>query len=583
MSELKVEKVLVKPTQYTANTLYFLGSVADPNVILEIGFASKTGSHCNWVVNQDAIQSYINSIRNQPNGLAGLDSSGFVMTTNAPVLDRLLIYYGIPISWRNMWDATAVINDIASKYEVWVVGATYQNPTDANYATTQQIITGVKAKGVKVWGYVPTGLNTSGLTQAQMATKVDQWVALGVDGIFLDEFGFDYTNTRQRQIDIVNYVHSKGLPYCANSWVYEDTVCDNISELTWPTNDWRYVNFQTYNPTNLTLPRNTTDCYLLENFCFDNTAVSNMWDTQERAALILTRNATKHMKLWAVATLAEVVGSPGTIDFTKTGGLTRLEDIEMYVGANAYLYDIGTIGIAGYSYGSSGYPVVFDIPKLPARSSAPTAVASIDYTKGVFSRGFGKTSITVTNIANTQKVDVVGDISLVTTPVTGNHTHTAAQIVDMWKPTIKKMTNTQASTVVAAAIIPQLTTPMVANGVYEVEGFLSFLTAATTTGMLAGFNTPTGNVCHLEITVPITNTAVASQLRKIFPNGTETNIGSVLGTGVSSTTSVQTAHIRGIVTCGSTAGDFNLTFATEVAGSAATLQIGSMLKVQRIA
>ena len=82
--------------------------------------------------------------------------------------------------------------------------------------------------------------------------------------------------------------------------------------------------------------------------------------------------------------------------------------------------------------------------------------------------------------------------------------------------------------------------------------------------------------------MPITNTAVASQLRKIFPNGTETNIGSVLGTGVSSTASVQTAHIKGIVTCGSTAGDFNLTFASEVAGSAVTLQIGSMLKVQRI-
>lgn len=583
MSNLKVEKVTERPTTFVANTLYFLGSPSDPNVILEVGFASKTGSHCNWIVNQMIIQNYIASLRNQPNGLAGVDSSGFVMTTTAPVLNRLLIYYGFPIAWRNMWDTASIIDDIASKYEVWVVGDTYQNPADANYATTQQIIAGVKAKGVKVWGYVPTGQNTSNLTQAQMATKVDQWVTLGVNGIFLDEFGFDYANTRQRQINIVNYIHSKGLPYCANSWVYEDTACDNISELSWPTNDWRYVNFQTYNPTNLALPRNSTDCYLLENFCFDNTAVSNMWDTQERTALILTRNATKHLNLWAVATMAEVGASPGTIDFTKTGGITRLEDVEMYVAANAYLYDIGTIGIAGYSYGSSGFPVVFDIPKLPARSTAPTLPASIDYTNGVFSRGFGKTSITVTNIANTQKVDVIGEITLTTTPVTGNHTHTASQIVDLWKPTIKTMTSTQASTVTAAAIIPQLTTPMVANGVYEVEGFLSFLSISTTTGMLAGFNTPSGTVCHLEITVPITSTAVASQLRKIFPNGNESNIGSVLGTGVTSTASVQTAHVKGIVTCGATAGDFNLTFATEVAGSAVTLQIGSMLKMQRIA
>ena len=367
------------------------------------------------------------------------------------------------------------------------------------------------------------------------------------------------------------------------AWVFEDVVCADIAELGFPVDDWRYINFQSYNPTNLPLPFTAADSYLVENFCIDNNGVLNAVNGQQRCLDIQTRNKTKGIDLWAVAVLAEPATPNGSPLYTKTGTLKSVKDISAYIAANAFLLDIRTVGIGGYSYGSSGYPVIFDIPKLPARSSAPTAAASIDYTNGVFSRGFGKTSITVTNIANTQKVDVVGDISLVTTPVTGNHTHTAAQIVDMWKPTIKKMTSTQASTVVSAAIIPQLTTPMVANGVYEVEGFLTFLSAATTTGMLAGFNTPAGTVCHLEITVPITNTAVASQLRKIFPNGNETNIGSVLGTGVTSTTSVQTAYIKGIVNCGSTAGDFNLTFASEVAGSAVTLQIGSMLKVQRIA
>ena len=581
-SFLKTKKVLVKPTApYTPDTLYLVANAVNPNTVIEVGISDNTGTTCMWTVNPSYIQAYIDSIKNVANGVAGIDSSGYLMGSTAPVLDRLLIYYGYPIAWRNMWDANAIIADISSKYEVWVVGDTYQNPADANYATTVQIINGVKAKGVKVWGYVPTGQNTSNLTLAQMQTSVDQWVTIGVDGIFLDEFGFDYANTRSRQISIVDYVHGKGLPYCANAWVYEDVACDNISELTWPSNDWRYVNFQTYNPTNLALPRNSTDIYLFENFCYDNTAAGNLWDTQERAELILARNATKNLKLWAVAVLAE--STPGVIDTTKTGSLTRIEDIQMYVAANAYNYSIGTIGIGGFSFGTSGYPIEFDIPKLPARSAASTQAVSSNYTTGVFTRTFGKTNISVHNLNNVQSVTITGDLTMSTAPTTGNHNHTASQITDLWKPTVKKLTAAQAVSVVTMTDVTELTIPMVAGGVYEVEAFISFRTAATTTGCAIGYNTPTGSDVRVEISVPIVNTAATSNLRKIFPNGTETNIGSVIGTGVTSTTSTQTAMIRGIVTCGSTAGDFKVTFASEVAASAVTLQIGSTLKLRRIA
>ena len=117
------------------------------------------------------------------------------IVTGLPKLNPLLIYYGYPIAYKGIWDAAAVAQEISNNYKYWVVGDTYQIPTHVEYASTVSIINAVRANGVIVYGYVPIGLNTSGLSIAQIRTRIDQWMTIGVDGIFLDEFGFDYENT----------------------------------------------------------------------------------------------------------------------------------------------------------------------------------------------------------------------------------------------------------------------------------------------------------------------------------------------------------------------------------------------------
>lgn len=149
-------------------------------------------------------------------------------------------------------------------------------------------------------------------------------------------------------------------------------------------------------------------------------------------------------------------------------------------------------------------------------------------------------------------------------------------------PTIDKLTATQQSTATALANITQLVEAMVANATYEVEAFVIFQSAATTTGLNLGFTSPAGSTNLLEITVPVTTTAAATQLRKIFPNAGESVSGSVLGTGVTATASNHTAHVMGFIHTGATAGNFQLQFASEVAGSAVTLQIGSTLVMKRL-
>lgn len=156
-------------------------------------------------------------------------------------------------------------------------------------------------------------------------------------------------------------------------------------------------------------------------------------------------------------------------------------------------------------------------------------------------------------------------------------------VTGFWAATVDELTGTQASSVLALANVTQLVEPMVANGIYRVDCFVTFRSAATTTGINLGFTSPTGTICQLEVVVPITSTAAASQLRTTFPNSAATNTGNVLGTGVTTINNNQTARISGIVHCGSTPGDFQIQFASEVNASAITLQIGSSLVMQRIA
>lgn len=321
-------------------------------------------------------------------------------------LSPLLIYYGFPIAYKGLWVRNAVISEIAANFTHWVVGHTYQEPTHESYADTVAIVQGVRALGVKVYGYIPLGVSSYNYTQNQMRTHTDQWAAIGVDGIFLDEFGFDYGNTRARQKAIVDYVHSKSLVVVANAWTVYDFSADNISELPFPSNDWRYTNYATGNPANIALTRLPTDVYLVENFCFDNTAPGNMFDVQERCEMVRSVATAKNFVVWALAVFGE--STPGVLDSSLLGNSGTLENAGAYISANAFLYDFKVCGSGGFSFGSGGTPIWAPLYDLPAGAGEPTGIASGNYTTGVFTRTFGSVKITVNNLT-AQTVYVTGD------------------------------------------------------------------------------------------------------------------------------------------------------------------------------
>ena len=342
------------------------------------------------------------------NGMSILGGGDIVITNGdelaVPRLNSLLVYYGYPIAYKGIWNADAIVAEISASHDYWVVGHTYQDPAHAEYASTVAIMRGVRAAGVKLYGYIPLGTNSYNYTVAQIEAITDQWMAIGVDGIFIDEYGFDYGNTRQRQVDVVNMIHTKGLPICANAWVMEEFVTDSLAETGWPSGDWRYARWQEWNPTNIPSPAQPGDSYLFENFCYNHLGPTAVWDTQERAERARALALQNDVSVWGVAVFAET--TPGTLDTAKLGSLATLPAAGEYISANAYLYDISVVGSGGFSFGANGTPLWAPLRQLSESAQLPVSPAKNNYTDKTGVRSFGPVRVKVINSATIQAVEV---------------------------------------------------------------------------------------------------------------------------------------------------------------------------------
>jgi hypothetical protein len=171
---------------------------------------------------------------------------------------ELLIYYGWLNSFnsaQNGWDNEKVAQDMA-KYRLLVFGDGIQDSGHGDYANTQIIIPRVKALNnySEIYGYVTVNQDYGDFTG-----KVDEWDTLEVDGIFMDEAGYDFGRTRAEFNQRVDYVHSKTYANTvfANSW--------NSNHILGTENDLNFPN-STYNDSRAESNLNNDDWVLLESF-----------------------------------------------------------------------------------------------------------------------------------------------------------------------------------------------------------------------------------------------------------------------------------------------------------------------------
>jgi len=135
---------------------------------------------------------------------------------------KLAIYYGYP----SLVNGSSTIQEAVDTFKVYdliVFGAGLENILHPDYLKTIQIINHQEMTQTEIYGYIDSTLSITNIK-----VKIDLWKLTGVEGIFCDQFGFDFGLNRNKQNQIVNYVHQKNLKAFVNAWDPDDVFDPSI-------------------------------------------------------------------------------------------------------------------------------------------------------------------------------------------------------------------------------------------------------------------------------------------------------------------------------------------------------------------
>jgi hypothetical protein len=197
-----------------------------------------------------------------------------VPTASVPAAARLspsalAIYYGYPSlvngASGNIERAAATF----AEYDVVVFGDGLEFPDlDARrrpagagpeeHRRTRTIIERLRARSpsIEIYGYVDLG-NTQQLAIADMEHRARLWSSMGVTGVFLDEAGYDFGVTRERQNAVIDAIHGLGLSAFVNAFNPDDVFNPAAVALNAAGGG---------NPAGIATRLGATDAFLLESF-----------------------------------------------------------------------------------------------------------------------------------------------------------------------------------------------------------------------------------------------------------------------------------------------------------------------------
>ncbi|MCB9464476.1 MAG: hypothetical protein H6682_12360 [Candidatus Eisenbacteria bacterium] len=165
----------------------------------------------------------------------------------------LLIYYSWPSLINGSGGDVALAAAEFGAYDDVVFGDLIETPEHPDHANTVAILAHPSMDDTRTFGYIDLGVAPGqNLTLAEIETRMQQWQATGVDGIFLDDFGYDYSVTRERQNAAIALAHGLSMPVVANAWVPAQALGSDVDPIA--------------NPDGLPTLLGTGDFYLFESF-----------------------------------------------------------------------------------------------------------------------------------------------------------------------------------------------------------------------------------------------------------------------------------------------------------------------------
>ena len=179
---------------------------------------------------------------------------------------RLAIYYGYPSLVNGARGALVHAVAVFSDYDVIVLGDGLEfgasqpghGAGHEDHAFTERLIRALQLtpRHPDVYGYVDLG-RTQQLRIGEIAERIDLWSRMGAGGVFLDEAGYDFGVTRERQNAAITAAHARGLRALLNAFRPNDL----FSAARTPLNEAGGGN-----PTGLAPVISAEDAVLLESF-----------------------------------------------------------------------------------------------------------------------------------------------------------------------------------------------------------------------------------------------------------------------------------------------------------------------------
>ena len=189
----------------------------------------------------------------------------------------------------------------------------------------------------EVFGYID-----STIALVDIQDKIDKWAAMGVKGIFMDKFGYDWAVSRDQQNAIVWCIHEKGagLKAYVNAWD-PDHVFGSIVDAT-------------YNPTGKAPRIQAGDLYLLESYQIVAGAYQSQADWRGRSDKVAGYKAGSFsgVEIVGLTTNADVAFDQAKMDYAYLSAV--LDGLEYF-------------GWGEFNFSASGSSA----DQLPFRTRAP--------------------------------------------------------------------------------------------------------------------------------------------------------------------------------------------------------------------
>lgn len=195
---------------------------------------------------------------------------------------KLAIYYGWPSSVNATYSvsgAAAVFGD----YDMVVFGAGLEDSGHSDHQNTEDIINHANMSATSSYGYVDATAS-----QSTIETSIDNWADMGVAGIFCDQFGYDFAVSREKQNDIVQYIHDKSLSAFVNAWDPDDAFSSDVES--------------TYNPSGVACKLGSGDWYLAESYQIINGSYQSATDWSTKAGKMNTYKSSNSTKMACITT-----------------------------------------------------------------------------------------------------------------------------------------------------------------------------------------------------------------------------------------------------------------------------------------